>query len=186
MARSRPDSRQQGRIEQRGQSVRVVVYAGLDPVTGRRSYLRETIDGTDDKSWRKAENKLTEFRARIIKQRSTASSVTLSYAIDEWLRTADIEQSTRDGYVGYIDRIIKPVLGDTSTTKTPQTSPTPFAPATTYVPFDRTVTNNPRSNNNRTACRAVPNDTPYASARSRSPGSRIPDTNRPDPINPAT
>ena len=117
IARTRPDSRQQGRIEERGQSLRVVVYAGLDPVTGRRSYLRETISGTDDKSWRKAENKLTEFRARIIKQRTTVSSVKLSFAIDEWLRTADIEQSTRDGYVGYIDRVVKPILGATSVSK---------------------------------------------------------------------
>ena len=45
-----------------------MVYAGLDPVTGRRSYLRETINGTNDAAWRKAENKLTELRARVIKQ----------------------------------------------------------------------------------------------------------------------
>ncbi len=25
----------------------MIVYAGTDPVTGRRSYLRETIKGTD-------------------------------------------------------------------------------------------------------------------------------------------
>jgi len=68
MARQRPESRQRGRIEERGQSLRVVVYAGLDPVTGRRSYLRETINGTNDAAWRKAENKLTELRARVIKQ----------------------------------------------------------------------------------------------------------------------
>jgi integrase len=117
MARTRPETRQRGRIEQRGDSLRVVLYAGTDPVTNRRSYLRETIKGTDDAAWRRAENKLTEFRAQVIRQRSTASSVKLSYAIDEWLRTADIEQSTRDGYVGYIDRVIKPILGDTSVSK---------------------------------------------------------------------
>jgi len=35
----------------------------------------------------------------------------MSYAVDEWLRTSEIEDSTRDGYVNYIDRYIKPVLG---------------------------------------------------------------------------
>ena len=45
-------------------------------------------------------------------QRSPSTSVTLSYAIDEWLRTADIEDTTRHGYVGYIDRAIRPALGD--------------------------------------------------------------------------
>ncbi|WP_285490278.1 site-specific integrase [Amycolatopsis taiwanensis] len=117
MARTRPETRQRGSIEQRGDSLRVVVYAGLDPVTGRRSYLRETIKGADDAAWRKAENKLVELRARVLKQRAATSSVNLSYAIDEWLRTADIEQSTRDGYMGYIDRVIKPILGETSVSK---------------------------------------------------------------------
>ncbi|OXM71993.1 MULTISPECIES: tyrosine-type recombinase/integrase [Amycolatopsis] len=117
MARTRPEDRQRGRIEQRGDSLRVVLYAGIDPVTGRRSYLRETIKGSDDTAWRKAENTLTQFRAKVIKQRSTASTVEFGYAIDEWLRTADLETSTRDGYMGYIDRVIKPILGDTPVSK---------------------------------------------------------------------
>ncbi|OLT45949.1 integrase [Saccharomonospora sp. CUA-673] len=117
MARRRTDGRQRGRIEQRGGSLRVVVYAGDDPVTGRRTYLREKINGTDDAAWRKAENTLTQLRAKVLKQRSTASTVTFGYAVDEWLRTADIEQSTRDSYVGYIDRVIKPVLGDVAVSK---------------------------------------------------------------------
>ncbi|MEV5302776.1 site-specific integrase [Amycolatopsis methanolica] len=117
MARTRPEARQRGRIEQRGDSLRVVLYAGIDPVTGRRSYLRETIKGSDDAAWRKAENTLTQFRAKVIKQRSTASTVKFGYAIDEWLRTADLETSTRDGYMGYIDRVIKPILGNTPVSK---------------------------------------------------------------------
>jgi hypothetical protein len=44
-------------------------------------------------------------------QRSPTSSVSLGYAVDEWLRTSEIEDSTRDGYVNYINRYIKPVLG---------------------------------------------------------------------------
>ncbi|MGB3443677.1 MAG: hypothetical protein WBA97_33490 [Actinophytocola sp.] len=41
-------------------------------------------------------------------QRSPTSSVTLAYAVDEWLRTSEVEDSTRDGYVNYINRYIKP------------------------------------------------------------------------------
>ncbi|MBB3664426.1 coenzyme F420-dependent glucose-6-phosphate dehydrogenase [Prauserella sediminis] len=117
MARSRSGGRRRGRFEQRGDSLRVVVFAGTDPVTGRRTYLREKINGTDDAAWRKAENTLTQLRAKVLKQRSTASTVRFDYAVDEWLRTADIEQSTRDSYVGYIDRVIKPVLGDVAVNK---------------------------------------------------------------------
>lgn len=40
------EGRRQGQIEQRGDFLRVVVYAGTDPVTGRRAYLRETVKGT--------------------------------------------------------------------------------------------------------------------------------------------
>lgn len=36
----------------------------------------------------------------------------MAYAVDEWLRTSEVEDSTRDGYVNYIERYIKPVLGE--------------------------------------------------------------------------
>jgi integrase len=41
------ESRKRGRIEKRGNSLRVRVYAGDDPVTGRRVYRNETVRGTD-------------------------------------------------------------------------------------------------------------------------------------------
>jgi integrase len=117
MAGSRPEGRRKGRIEQRGSTLRVVVYAGEDPVTGRRVYERETIKGTDDAAWRRAEKKLTELRAKVIKQRNTPTSVNLGYAVNEWFRQADLEDSTRNSYAGYISRVIKPVLGDVSLKK---------------------------------------------------------------------
>ncbi|MCE7011822.1 site-specific integrase [Kibdelosporangium philippinense] len=117
MSASRPEGRRRGRIEERGDTLRVVVYAGLDPVTRRRSYLRETIQGTDSAAYKRAQRALTRLSAEIDKLRAPTSSVSLGYAIDEWLRTADIETSTRDGYVGYIDRVIRPVLGDTAINK---------------------------------------------------------------------
>ena len=40
------DSR--GKVEARGDSRRIRVYAGLDPVGGKPVYLRETVCGTDD------------------------------------------------------------------------------------------------------------------------------------------
>lgn len=58
MSVARPEDRSRGRIEERSGSLRVVVYAGLDPVTGRRSYLREKIDGTSKASHKKAKSVL--------------------------------------------------------------------------------------------------------------------------------
>jgi integrase len=37
--------------------------------------------------------------------------VALAYALDEWLRVTELEESTRKTYVGYIERTIKPALG---------------------------------------------------------------------------
>jgi integrase len=111
MAGTRPDGRRRGRIEQRGDTLRVVVYAGIDPVTGRRTYKRESVKGTDDAAWKRANKALIKLAAEADKQRTPTSSVSFGYAVKEWLRTADIETSTRDGYVGYIDRAIRPALG---------------------------------------------------------------------------
>lgn len=95
----------------------MVVYAGIDPVTGRRTYHREKVAGTDKAAYRRAEKVLTNLQARVNAQRAPTSTVTLSYAIDEWLRSADIEESTRHGYEGYIERTIRPALGDVSVSK---------------------------------------------------------------------
>ncbi|HEV7647414.1 MAG TPA: site-specific integrase [Actinophytocola sp.] len=111
MAEARPDGRREGSIEQRGGSLRVVVFAGYDPVTGRRAYKRATINGTDDAAWRKARNKRTELRADVLRQRRASSSVKFDHCIDEWFSKSDLEDSTRNSYGGYIKRVIKPTLG---------------------------------------------------------------------------
>lgn len=45
------------------------------------------------------------------KQRSASSSIAFGYALDEWMRTTELEASTRKTYVGYLERNIRPVLG---------------------------------------------------------------------------
>ena len=103
--------RRRGSIRQRGDSLQVRLYAGVDPVTGRDAYLTATIKGTDKAAHRKANDKLAEFRAQVMKQRTAPSSATLGHAIDEWLRTAELEDSTRETYRGYIKRTIQPAIG---------------------------------------------------------------------------
>lgn len=117
MTAARSTGRQRGRIEERGDSLRVVYYAGQDPVTGKRSYLRETIKGTDKAARDRADDKLAEFRTQVSKQQSATTSVPFGQAVDEWLRTSEVEDSTRAGYVNYITRYIKPVLGKVPTNK---------------------------------------------------------------------
>jgi integrase len=117
MTQLEESGRRRGNIRQRGSSLQVRFFAGKDPVTGRDVYLTASISGTDRKAHKRAEDKLAEFRTQVNKQRSTPSSVKLGYAIAEWLRTSEHEDSTREGYRGYITRTIRPALGDVPITK---------------------------------------------------------------------
>ncbi len=99
--------RAKGSIERRGNSFRVKVYAGIDPLTGKRMYLREST--TDEKE---AQRILRRFLAEVDASRHAKTNATLSVAVDEWLRTLEIEESTREAYEMYARRYIKPALGD--------------------------------------------------------------------------
>lgn len=117
MSRPQSDSRQRGRIERHGSGLRVVVYAGLDPVTGRRSYLRESVPGTDRAAEKAADRAMVKLLAQVDSQRSPRSAVPLAHALDEFMRVTEIEYTTRDSYEGFIRRLIKPALGDTPVAK---------------------------------------------------------------------
>ncbi|MEU6131905.1 N-terminal phage integrase SAM-like domain-containing protein [Saccharopolyspora sp. NPDC047091] len=95
----------------------MVVYAGVDPVTGKRVHLRETIKGTTDAARKRAEKALTKLLNQVNEQNSAPSTVALSYALSEWLRASELEESTRHTYEGYIRRTILPVLGETAVNK---------------------------------------------------------------------
>jgi integrase len=98
-------------VRVRGGSLQVCVFAGVDPVTRRDRYLSETVKGTDRPARREAEKVMARLQTEVDGQRSAQSSVTLGYTLDEWLKTLEVEDSTRDGYIGYIERNIRPTLG---------------------------------------------------------------------------
>ena len=45
------------------------------------------------------------------------ATCSLGYTLDEWLHTVELEDSTRDTYVGYIERTIRPTLGEIAISK---------------------------------------------------------------------
>jgi hypothetical protein len=67
----------------------VRVYAGDDPVTGRRVYRNETVRGTDRAAEKRAQKVLTRLLAEVDAKRAPTSTVALSYVPAEWLRTAE-------------------------------------------------------------------------------------------------
>ena len=105
------DDRPQGSIQTRNGSLRVRVFAGIDPVTGRQVYLTETVRGTDKAALREAKRVRNRLVAQAERQRQPSSGASLAYVIGQWLAVAELEDSTRDTYVGYIERTIKPTLG---------------------------------------------------------------------------
>jgi integrase len=109
--------RKRGSIRVRGSSLQVRAYAGVDPVTRRDLYVSESVKGTDRAARREADKVLARLQAQVDAQRSAQTSVTLGYTLDEWLGTVELEESTRDTYVGYIERTIRPVLGDVPISK---------------------------------------------------------------------
>lgn len=117
MSGDRGTGRRTGSIRQRGSALQVRLYSGVDPVTGQDVYLTATIKGTDKAAHKQATDKLAEFRTQVRCQRSATSAVPFSQAVDEWMRTSEIVDSTRDGYENYINRYIKPVLGAEPTNK---------------------------------------------------------------------
>ncbi|MQA15864.1 MAG: tyrosine-type recombinase/integrase [Pseudonocardiaceae bacterium] len=109
--------RQRGSVRVRGGSLQVRVYAGNDPVTGKPRYLTETVKGTDRATRRRADKVMTKLLAQVDKQRAPSTAVTLGYALDEWLQTCELDDSTRLLYLGYIQRTIRPALGDVPVSK---------------------------------------------------------------------
>ena len=60
MPRVAASRRQRGAIRQRGRSLQVIVYAGMDPLTGRKLYLREST--TDEAEAQRILRRLTALR----------------------------------------------------------------------------------------------------------------------------
>lgn len=58
-----------------------------------------------------AQKQLTRLLRQVYEQWTPNSTVSLGHALDEWLRTAELEETTRKSYSSYIERAIKPALG---------------------------------------------------------------------------
>jgi integrase len=107
------EARRRGAIRERGRSIQVRVSAGQDPVTGKRLYLTETIPGTDKAAYRKADKVLVRFLRRLDVARTVESAVSFREASSEWLKSTELEESTRADYDGYLRRTLLPAIGDT-------------------------------------------------------------------------
>ncbi len=111
VARKGPKSRRRGEIEPLPSgSLRVKVYAGIDPLSGRRNYLTETVPSGPD-AWDEAERVRTRLLNQVDEQRNPKTKATVNQLMDRYLELLDVDVNTRRGYEGYIRNYIRPLLG---------------------------------------------------------------------------
>src|SRR4051812_10424752 len=102
-----PRPRRRGYIEELPSgSFRAVVSVGTDPLTGRPSYLRETVG-----SRREAEVALTKMQRQVDENRHPKAAISLGEAIERWMSVAKLEATTRDRYEDLVRLYIAPRLG---------------------------------------------------------------------------
>ncbi|MCA1707098.1 MAG: hypothetical protein LC808_29070 [Actinobacteria bacterium] len=81
MAKSVGTGRERGHIRKRGNSYQVLLYAGVDPLTGRELRM---VESTTDRA--EATRILNRMRARAEAQQHARTRATLGAALDAWLR----------------------------------------------------------------------------------------------------
>jgi hypothetical protein len=91
-------------------SLRVKVYAGIDPVSKTRMYLRETVPA-GPKAEREAEKVLTRFLNEVYERRNPRTDATVEQLIDRHLADAKLGFKTRKNYRSQADKHIVPCIG---------------------------------------------------------------------------
>jgi integrase len=106
-----PRRRQRGSIDTLPSgALRVRIYAGLDPLTKRRHDLIEIIPPGPDAA-REAEKARTRLLSQVDERRNPRTKATVNQLLDRWLEVLDVEPSTRHGYLGKLDKHVRPLLG---------------------------------------------------------------------------
>jgi integrase len=98
----------QGSIEPLRTGFRARVFAGRDPITGRKIYLR----GETRRVRRDAEADRDRLLAQVEADQHPDQHATVSVLLDRWMEVVDHELSTASTTAGYIRRTLKPTLGD--------------------------------------------------------------------------
>src|SRR5215467_5771767 len=87
-------------------SYRVIVYAGTDPLTGRRLRFRQTV-----KTEEQAHILLGKMLEQVAEGKQPETGVTVAELLRQYMTVAELDRATRQTYEGYIRRTIVPALG---------------------------------------------------------------------------
>lgn len=96
-----------GFIRQRGNGYQVIVSLGRDPITKR---YRRTYEYAP--TYEAAVARRDELVKQVTEGRDAGTKATVSVLLDRWMAVADLAVSTRHVHEGFIERTIKPALGE--------------------------------------------------------------------------
>jgi hypothetical protein len=84
-----------------------MVYAGIDPLTRKQRYLKETT-----KTYAAAEVALTRLQSQVDDEKHPKTNINVAQAIEQWLDVAKLAETTRDRYDDLIRIYILPTFGN--------------------------------------------------------------------------
>jgi integrase len=94
------------------------VYAGVDPLTGKRNYLTEVIPlgpaatrEAEKAARAEAKRALTRLLNQIDERRNPRTRATVNQLLDRYLELLDVEDTTRRTYEWLINKHVRPVIG---------------------------------------------------------------------------
>jgi hypothetical protein len=97
--------RSRGHIEQLPSgNYRAIVYLVIDPLTGRKRYLKEVAPDAADVA-------LTKLQHQVDEDRHPKTAMTVRQAIEQWLDVARLSETTRERYEDLIRLYVRPRLG---------------------------------------------------------------------------
>lgn len=115
--------RKRGGIRKHGNGFQVRVSAGVDPATGDRIVLYETVPiesaatkaertKAERAAYKAAEKVLTKLQAEADSLKVARTKATLGTLLDKWLPQHELDETTRMNYESQVRNYIKPALGD--------------------------------------------------------------------------
>lgn len=92
-------------------SLRVRVYAGIDPLSGRRHFLTRVIPAGPDAE-KVAEKVRTKFLNEVDERRNPRTRATVSQLLDRHFALLQVEENTLTGYTSLARIHIRPLIGE--------------------------------------------------------------------------
>lgn len=106
---AKPRKRLRGDIETLPSgALRVVVYAGIDPISKKRHYLTEVVPANAPNPAKLAEEARSRILAQVDQKRSPKTRATVNQLLERHLELLDVESTTLDGYESLMRNHIRP------------------------------------------------------------------------------